>query len=270
MNILYYIIIYIIGTVFGSFFTLAIYRIPLKKDITHERSFCPNCNHKLVFWDMIPVVSYLLYRGKCRYCGEKIRIRYLLLEVISGFIFLIEYIFLNMTFPYFDISKIIFYISFIFMYITIVIICGIDKEYRKIHLGVLLFGFIAYGIYILYLYITQKTGVYRYGIYLVLMSVLCILYTTFLKLKAERKYILEVLMFLVYLTAVLGLELMLVVIALTLVLIGINQLLLYIRKVLKDKPDILQENFIPKVRIGFFLGVSSIIIKIIETYLEYH
>ena len=53
MDIFFYIIIFIIGTVFGSFFTLAVYRIPLKKDITHERSFCPNCNHKLGFWDMI-------------------------------------------------------------------------------------------------------------------------------------------------------------------------------------------------------------------------
>ena len=91
---------------------------------------------------MIPVLSYICFRGKCRYCGEKIRIRYLILEVLSGLVFLIGYISLNIHFPNFEVNKIIYYISFIFMYVTIAIISGIDKEYRKIHLGVLLFGFI--------------------------------------------------------------------------------------------------------------------------------
>ena len=51
MNTILYALIFIIGTLFGSFFTLAVYRIPLGKDITHERSFCPNCNHRLEFLD---------------------------------------------------------------------------------------------------------------------------------------------------------------------------------------------------------------------------
>ena len=63
---IFYILIFIIGTLFGSFSTLAVYRLPLHKDITHERSFCPKCNHKLSFWDMIPILSYILLGGKCR------------------------------------------------------------------------------------------------------------------------------------------------------------------------------------------------------------
>ena len=66
MNIVLYTLIFIIGTLFGSFFTLAVYRIPLGKDITHERSFCPNCNHKLQFLDLIPILSYIFLGGKCR------------------------------------------------------------------------------------------------------------------------------------------------------------------------------------------------------------
>ena len=88
-QIIFYALMFIIGTVFGSFFTLAVYRIPLKQDITHERSFCPKCNHKLSFWDMIPVLSYIFLGGKCRYCKEKIRIRYLLLEILTGTVFLL-------------------------------------------------------------------------------------------------------------------------------------------------------------------------------------
>ena len=66
---------FIIGATLGSFYTLAVYRIPLNKDITHERSFCPNCNHRLEFLDLIPILSYIFLGGKCRYCHEKIRPR---------------------------------------------------------------------------------------------------------------------------------------------------------------------------------------------------
>ena len=122
MDIFLYIIIFIMGTVFGSFFTLAVYRIPLKKDIIYERSFCPKCNHRLEFLDLIPVFSYIFLKGKCRYCGEKVRPRYLILELISGFVFLFTYISLNIDIINLDISKLIYFISFIFMYITIAII----------------------------------------------------------------------------------------------------------------------------------------------------
>ena len=88
MDIFLYIIIFIIGTFFGSFFTLAVYRIPKKEDILIKHSYCPNCNHKLGFFDLFPVFSYIFLQGKCRYCGNKIRPRYLILELLSGFTFL--------------------------------------------------------------------------------------------------------------------------------------------------------------------------------------
>lgn len=83
MQIFIYIEIFILGIVFGSFFTLAVYRIPLKQDITHTRSYCPKCNHRLEFLDLIPIFSYIFLRGRCRYCKEPIRIRYFLLELLS-------------------------------------------------------------------------------------------------------------------------------------------------------------------------------------------
>ena len=84
MDIFLYIIIFIMGTVFGSFYTLAIYRIPNKIDITHTHSFCPNCHHKLGFFELIPVWSYIFLGGKCKECKQKIRPRYLIIEIISG------------------------------------------------------------------------------------------------------------------------------------------------------------------------------------------
>ena len=86
---------FITGIVLGSFYTLAVYRIPLKQDITHTRSYCPKCNHRLNFWDLIPVFSYIFLGGKCRYCKEKIRPRYIIIELMSGLVFLLFAMWLN-------------------------------------------------------------------------------------------------------------------------------------------------------------------------------
>ena len=128
MEAIFYILMFCIGSVFGSFFTLAVYRIPLHKDITHERSYCPNCNHKLSFWDMIPILSYIFLGGKCRYCNQKIRIRYLLLEILTGIVFLLFSMSLNISLYPIDIYGLI-YLSISILYLAgIIIIAGIDKE----------------------------------------------------------------------------------------------------------------------------------------------
>lgn len=84
---------FITGMLFGSFFTLAIYRIPRKQDITHTRSYCPNCKHRLGFFDCFPVLSFVSTIGRCKYCNKKISLRYPLIELLSGFVFLFIYIF---------------------------------------------------------------------------------------------------------------------------------------------------------------------------------
>ena len=89
MNLFLYVMIFIAGTVFGSFFSLAVYRIPRKENITYVHSHCVKCNHELGVWDLIPVFSYIFLGGKCRYCKEKIRPRYFILEVFSGVVFLV-------------------------------------------------------------------------------------------------------------------------------------------------------------------------------------
>ena len=143
---------FIMGTFLGSFFTLAVYRIPIKQDITHERSFCPNCNHKLGPLDLVPVFSYIFLGGKCRYCSEKIKIRYLLLEVLSGIVFVLAYLSYNMEYPLLDPLRTIKLIDFVMMYVVLAIIAGIDKERVIIQKNVLMVGFCANLIYNTYLY----------------------------------------------------------------------------------------------------------------------
>lgn len=174
MEIILYIYMYIIGVVLGSFFTLAIHRIPKNEDITHTRSYCPKCNHRLNFLDLIPVLSYIFLRGKCRYCHEKIRPRYLIIELLSGMVFLLFAISLNIDIFNIEINKIVALVFGILFISTIFMILGIFKEYKKVQKNVLIFGIISLILYITYLYIFKTINIYRYIIYLIMMLVLFI------------------------------------------------------------------------------------------------
>ena len=83
------VILFFMGIYFGSFFTLATYRLPKKENITHKHSYCPNCNHKLGIFDLVPVFSFLRLGGKCRYCKHPIGIRYILFEILTGIVFVL-------------------------------------------------------------------------------------------------------------------------------------------------------------------------------------
>ena len=74
------------GAVIGSFLNVCIYRIPEERSILKPGSACPNCSSTIRFYDNIPVLSYLVLKGKCRSCDQSISIRYLLVELLtSGF-----------------------------------------------------------------------------------------------------------------------------------------------------------------------------------------
>ncbi|MEA1973123.1 MAG: prepilin peptidase [Candidatus Cloacimonadota bacterium] len=108
---------FIFGTVFGSFFNVCISRIPKNESLIPD-SHCPNCNYQIKFYDNIPLLSYLILRGKCRNCGLKISLQYPLVELISGLLFLglflkfgISLLFLKYLI-FFSFLLIIFFIDF--------------------------------------------------------------------------------------------------------------------------------------------------------------
>lgn len=72
------------GLALGSFLNVCIYRIPLRKSIVHPPSSCPRCGERIRFYDNIPVVSYLVLLGRCRYCRHPISPQYPLVEAITG------------------------------------------------------------------------------------------------------------------------------------------------------------------------------------------
>ena len=74
----------LLGLLVGSFLNVCIYRLPKKETIVKGHSYCPACKHELNALDLVPVLSYLFLRGKCRYCHKKISARYALIEIVSG------------------------------------------------------------------------------------------------------------------------------------------------------------------------------------------
>lgn len=253
MDVFLYGMLFIMGTFFGSFFTLAVYRIPLKKDITHEHSFCPQCNHKLGIWDLIPVWSYLALKGKCRYCGEKVRIRYLLLEVLSGLVFVIAYASFHIENVFLQTQQLMAFVAFVFTYVTLVLVAGIDKEHRMINHNILLFGMICQSIYILYLYIIEETSVYRYIIYVILFLILYII--LLFQQKKKTQDTLQVLLFLAYLQMVIQPQKILFIIVLT-------SLLVFLWKKSTKKEA-------RKIPVGFFLSIFSILTILIGNWIEF-
>ncbi len=87
LNLLIYLIIFLYGIVIGSFVNVCIYRIPLKEDIVKERSHCMSCGHVLQWYELIPLVSFVVQKGRCRSCGAKLSVQYPLIEGLNGVLY---------------------------------------------------------------------------------------------------------------------------------------------------------------------------------------
>ncbi len=97
MNPIYASAIFIYGLAFGSFLNVCIYRMPLGLSVVKPRSACPNCKRAIAFYDNLPVLSWLLLAGRCRHCKVRISVRYLLIEVLTGILFLGCYAYAGLT-----------------------------------------------------------------------------------------------------------------------------------------------------------------------------
>jgi leader peptidase (prepilin peptidase)/N-methyltransferase len=84
-------LVFVIGTVVGSFLNVCIYRIPWEKSVVWPGSTCPHCWTPIAAQDNIPILSWLALRGECRVCGARISARYPLIELLVGLLFLAVY-----------------------------------------------------------------------------------------------------------------------------------------------------------------------------------
>lgn len=87
MEVYYATIFFIFGTLFGSFYNVVGYRLPRGESIAFPPSHCTKCGHRLSPLELIPIFSFLLQRGKCKNCGDKISWFYTIFEFITGVVF---------------------------------------------------------------------------------------------------------------------------------------------------------------------------------------
>ena len=110
------VLIFVLGLIVGSFSNVCIYRIPRNESIVYPASHCPKCRTTIRPIDNIPLLSYILLKGRCRNCKSKISIQYPVVEFLTGFIYLIIYLIYGLsiqTLIYIILSSALIIIAFI-------------------------------------------------------------------------------------------------------------------------------------------------------------
>ena len=130
MESLIYLLVIIYGLIIGSFLNVLILRIPEKEDFVVERSHCMNCGYQLAWYDMIPVFSYLFFKGKCRKCGQPISKQYPIIEALNAVLYFVVFYVNGITFQ-----------SSIYCFVTsaLLVISVIDFRTIEIPLGLTIF-----------------------------------------------------------------------------------------------------------------------------------
>jgi leader peptidase (prepilin peptidase)/N-methyltransferase len=154
MQLFLIIYIFIISLCIGSFLNVCIYRIPNNESIATPPSHCGSCGTRLKSLDLIPVLSYLFLKGKCRYCGSKISIRYPLIELITGVLITAVYIEYGLTYTFVKYSTLIIFMTVIGM---------IDLDTTDVYFKTTLSGIITGIVFLVYGYF-QGLGIIQYAL----------------------------------------------------------------------------------------------------------
>ena len=117
------IFIFIIGAVIGSFLNVCIVRMPQEKSVIKPRSHCVHCQHTIPWYDNVPLFSFLILRGRCRFCQAKISRRYVVVELLTAVTFLDFYL-------YFGFSELL--VPYLIMFSCFIAATFIDFEHRII------------------------------------------------------------------------------------------------------------------------------------------
>ncbi len=135
-----YIFMFIFGVCVGSFLNVCIYRLPIGESLTKKNSHCMTCGEEIKRYDLIPIISWCLLRGKCRHCGAKISPRYTVVEFLNGVVWL-------GTALWFDIIEKPVYIIFTcLMFSAVIVVFFMDWDTQLINTWVVVFiGIMAIG-----------------------------------------------------------------------------------------------------------------------------
>jgi len=117
------IFIFLLGICIGSFLNVVIYRVPLQKSIISPPSSCPACGARIKPWHNIPVLGWIILKGRCANCNTKISVRYPLIEVITGFIAIAVYYKTGLN---------IFFVINFAVFATLLALSMIDFDYKAV------------------------------------------------------------------------------------------------------------------------------------------
>lgn len=147
MTILYYIYVFIVGLVVGSFLNVCISRLPEGKSILSPPSHCTSCGSRLKPLELIPILSYLFLKAKCKHCGERISIKYPLIEFLTGIVFVILFWRFGLT---------IDFIASIFLISILIAVFFIDIEHLIIPDELVITGLVGGVLLLIYIIFTSN------------------------------------------------------------------------------------------------------------------
>lgn len=127
------IVVFILGLIIGSFLNVCICRIPEKQSIALPASHCMACGQPLRKRDLVPVISYIALKGKCRYCGEKISLQYPMIELLNGLFYVFVYNQYGLT---------VLFFAFAILTSILLVLSVIDYYFQIIPDRVVLFGIV--------------------------------------------------------------------------------------------------------------------------------
>ena len=136
----------IFGLIIGSFLNVCIFRIPRDESISFPPSHCTTCGTRIKPYDLFPVISYFVLQGKCRKCGEKISIRYPLIELATGTLFFLIYLKFGFT---------IELVKFTLFSCFLIVIGMIDFDTTDVYLSTTLTGIISGILFVIIAFISR-------------------------------------------------------------------------------------------------------------------
>ena len=142
------VLVLIVGLCIGSFLNVCIYRIPREESIAFPASHCTVCGYELKALDLIPIISYLFLKGRCRKCSEKISIKYPLVELLNGILYLLIYLRFGLSLNF---------IAYSILASLLIVISYIDLESKYIYSSTTIFGVVLGSIYIVIGLYTKDT-----------------------------------------------------------------------------------------------------------------
>lgn len=258
MNIFLYTILLIIGAFCGSFAELTAYRMPFNIS-WKKKAFCENCNKELLIYDQIPILSYIILKGKCRYCKNNISKRKIITEIIFGIAFVFLGLFYNLNVDTINIIKIL-EILLGGMYITfLAIIILIDLKNKTLNDESIIFGIIISILNIIFKYVYDKE--FRPSqiiIYMIIFILIALISTLFSKKKNRHQYLFNNIFLILIMNFFVTEITMILTISTTLLIIGFKTILMKIYKKSTNE----------KIPISAYIGISNYIILLIIYIIE--